>query len=288
GNAVVLRGSIELPKEQILRAVAVVIGSRQHELHAVGELFANRRAAGIAVETAVGGRGFHAVDLFALARNDIDNAEKGVVAVEHRARAANDFHAVDQVEIQDESGVDERAVVQVVIDAMAVHQEQNAAVEIAEVHAARAEKLIVAVVGNVKALDTFEQIAERPPAVTLDLIGGDDGGGGWGFGGFLCELRRAEHHRDVHQVGDVQIGEIRSLVRAGIGARAQAQQEKAAKQPEQKRWNARKSQKKGSFVHVSGPGFYSIIVGTFMGCTATRRRLDPARQLPKISLNCHQ
>jgi len=61
---------------------------------------------------------------------------------------------------------------------MAVDEEQDAAVEIAEVQAAGAKEGVVAVIGDVKARNTGEDIGEGAVAVAFDLVGSDDGGGG--------------------------------------------------------------------------------------------------------------
>src|SRR5258706_1143015 len=187
-NAVVLRWRVEFLVEQIVRAIAAVNRARKQELQAVGELVAERYAAGIGVETSIGTGGLDAVHLSALAGEDVDHAEESVVTVKHGTRAADDFDTVNQVNVQNERRVNERAVVQVVVDALAVDEEQNAAVEIAEVDAARAQKSVVAVVGNVKTLYAGQNVGQRPVAVALDFVGRDDRGGRRRLGGFLFKF----------------------------------------------------------------------------------------------------
>ena len=71
---------------------------------------------------------------------------------------------------------------------MAIHEQQDAAVEITEANAASSQKIVVPVVGNIEALHACQNIGERPIAVTFDFFRGDDRCGGRRFSGFLFKF----------------------------------------------------------------------------------------------------
>jgi hypothetical protein len=74
---------------------------------------------------------------------------------------------------------------------MAIHQHQNAAVEIALVDAAGAEERIIAVIGDIKTRHTGQQIRERAIAVSFYVNGSDDRDGGRSVRDFLLILGSA-------------------------------------------------------------------------------------------------
>jgi hypothetical protein len=64
------------------------------------------------------------------ARDHVDHPKKSVVAVKDRPGPANDFNPVDQIDIQNKFRPDRAAVGKIIVDAVAINQDQNPAVEI--------------------------------------------------------------------------------------------------------------------------------------------------------------
>src|ERR1041385_5934858 len=114
-------------------------------MHAVGEQLSDGYPPLVSVKLAIIERSLDAVDLFALPGNHVDDTEKGVITVEHRTRAANDFNPIDQVNIEDERRFNKRAIRQVVIDAVTINQQQHSAIKIAQADTSGSQKCIVAI-----------------------------------------------------------------------------------------------------------------------------------------------
>jgi len=65
--------------------------------------------------------------------------------------------------------------VNVVVDAVAVDQQQDAGVPVSQTtEAAHANKAVIAVVGDVKTTDTLQDVGQRAEAILLDIICRDD------------------------------------------------------------------------------------------------------------------
>ena len=212
-HAVVLGRGVVFLVEQFFLPVAVGERTRQEQLHAIGEGLAQRHAGLVSVELPVLDGALRAVDLPALAGHDVDHAEERVVAIEHRTGAADDFHAVDQVHVEDEGRIYEGAVGQVVIHAMPVDQHEDAAVEVAEVDAPRAEEGVVPIVRHLKALQALQRVAQGTVAVLLEIVRRHDGDRRGRFRGLLLELGGGIDfgNLEVHQSFEGQFRQIGGL-----------------------------------------------------------------------------
>lgn len=116
-------------------------------------------------------RDFHAFQLRCFARDHVDDREEGVGAVEGRTGAADDFDALDQVHIDEKLCPEVGLAENVVVDLMAVDQNQDAIVGISQApKAAHANEAVVAIVGDVETADAFQDIGERAIAIFLDFV----------------------------------------------------------------------------------------------------------------------
>src|ERR1051325_1043531 len=110
--------------------LAISIGAGEQHFHSVGELLSVTNPAPECVEGAGERRGFEAVQIPSLARNDIDDAKERVVPVERRTRATNHFHALDQIDIQRKILTEERGIKNRLVQPMSVHGQEHAPAEI--------------------------------------------------------------------------------------------------------------------------------------------------------------
>jgi hypothetical protein len=150
------------------------------------------------------------------AGDHVDHGEEGVGAVERRTGATDDLDALDHVDIDEKFGAEVGLAENVVIDAVAVDEDEQAIVGIAEAaKAAYADETVVAIVGDVEAADGFENVGERAIAVFLYFVGGDYRDGGWGVAGVLHALGGGVDG-DVHKVFEVELGEVAGWRRVGL------------------------------------------------------------------------
>ena len=143
-------------------------------------------------ETGHVGGGFHAVEIPAALGDDIDHAEHGIAAIDGGAGAAHHFQPVDEVDVKKELRADKGGIVYRLIGAVAVHQQQDAAVVVPRpVEAAHADIPVISVVGGIDAAHAVEDVGQGAVAVCLDVRSRDDGHGGRRLGGLLDELAGA-------------------------------------------------------------------------------------------------
>ena len=125
-------------------------------------------------------------------------------------RVKNQGMFVDQVDIEEESCIDERAIGQIVIDAMAVNQQQYSAVEIAQADPSGAQKSIVAVIRDVEALHALQHVSQGPISKLLNVVSRDNGDRRGRFRRFLLDLGCGIDLRNVqiHQRLQRKFGQI--------------------------------------------------------------------------------
>ena len=99
-----------LRKKQPLVSFTGQVGAGDDQADAVGELVAIGQPPRIAIVTRHGAGRLEAMDIAPATRDDVDHGEERVVAVKRRAGAADDFHAVYQVQVQEKVRVGERRV----------------------------------------------------------------------------------------------------------------------------------------------------------------------------------
>src|SRR5207247_2227177 len=113
----------------------------QQHFQAVGEAMAVRDSAFVSFETRylTGEFASKALHRASLAGDDIDHPKKCVVAIQHRGGPAHYFNPIDQIHVEQEFRADVRAIGQIVVHTMAVHQQEHAAVEIATAYSTRSQ-----------------------------------------------------------------------------------------------------------------------------------------------------
>src|SRR5580765_2708377 len=184
----ILNGRVEFLVKQIIDAVAIVISARNEEAESVGELLANGDSAFVRIVRAIVERTLGAIDLFSFARNDIDDSEKGVVAVEDRAGAANDLDPIDEIDVEDEGCFNVGAVSQIIVHAVSVYQQQHSAVEISKADSSDPEECVIAVVRDAESRHAAQKVREGSVTELFDLVRCHDGYGRRGFGRFLLDF----------------------------------------------------------------------------------------------------
>ena len=128
-------------------------------------------------------------------------------------------NAFDEVDVDRRLAADERHVVQVLVDAVAVDQQQHPGVVVARgEEATHAEVAVRAVVHHVEAAHGAQRVGQRAMAQRPDLGGGDHRDGTRGGAAPLRRARRAGDF-EVEQVVERQIGQLGGggLRRAGLG-----------------------------------------------------------------------
>src|SRR5262249_31775252 len=114
---------------------------------------------------------------------------KSVVSVQARTRSADDFDAVNEVDVQEEFGADRCAVGKAVVDAMPIDHQEYATVVIGRIEAAHPEEGVGPVVADIKTPHAVENVGKGAITVSLALLGMDDGDGRGSLGDFLFVLR---------------------------------------------------------------------------------------------------
>ena len=159
------------------------------------------QGAGLERERAAANRG-------ARPRDDVHHREERAVAVERRRRPANDLDALEHRGIETELLADLRLPEHVVIHAVPVDQQQDAAVVVSRIREPACPDVAeVAIVGHIDAADASQDIGERVIAVPLDFVRSDKGDRCGRFDGGLEPLGGAEHLPGVqlHQILDAQV-----------------------------------------------------------------------------------
>ena len=147
-----------------------------------------------------------AIDRSTRFRDHVHHGEERAVAVERRCRAADDFHALECGRIETELRADFRLAEHVVVDAMAVDEQENAAVVVARLaEPTRTQEAEVAVVAHVQTAHAMENVGERAVAVTSDVLCGDERHRRGGLGHRLAAFRRAEDAAGVEPHRDLQV-----------------------------------------------------------------------------------
>ena len=178
-------GIVELRVIEVL-AVAVVVRSKDVGLDAAAVLVPVRHLPVQGGVAGHAGRQLGALQLPSGPGDHVHDREEGVGAVDGGGGAADDLHPVNGVHGDDRFGADAGLIVDIVVDPVSVLEQEDAGVVISGTpEPPDADIAVVAVVGGEEPADAAQDIGEGAVAVTLDLLGADDGDGGGGFGGLL-------------------------------------------------------------------------------------------------------
>src|SRR5512146_152317 len=157
GDAEIVGRSVEFREKQVLGGAGVVsAGEQQFErlkLLAVGD------PSLVAIEAARLGGQFRPLHLCSSFRDHVDYGEKGVGTVKGRNGTADDLYPVNEINIEDELCSQVGPIVHVVIQAVPIHEQQNAGVVISRpIETAYTHVAVVAVVSNVEAAHAAQYV----------------------------------------------------------------------------------------------------------------------------------
>ena len=185
------------------------IGDRQQHVGAVLVGFSPAGAAGaLHLRALHGGLELQAVEVAAMQGDDVDHAEHGVLPVDGAARTGDVFDAVDQIQIQRKFRSHRAAVVDRIIDAIAIDRNQRARAKVpGNREAAGTEGQVLAVVGRVRAGQAGQCLGQRAPAMRLDFGARDDTYRGGHFALALLILG-CRHDLDVQQLLQAHAGQV--------------------------------------------------------------------------------
>ena len=209
-NAVVCGSAVELWVEQCL-PTAIVEAAGKNRIHS--PVFAAiRNPPFVGFEACRFKRKFPAIQLLCLAGNHIYDSKKGTRSVQRGTGATNDFHSINQIHIQRELCPQHGLFVNVVVDPMAVDQQEHPAViRFRAVNASHPGIGKVAVVGDIETAHATQNVSKGAVTVFLDLVSGDycDRGGSVGD---LLYMSRCGVNRDICQLFQAGFAEVLRLL----------------------------------------------------------------------------
>jgi hypothetical protein len=207
-DAVVGRWVGEFGKIKVLSLA--VVGSRgQQHFQSVVQRAAEGRPAPVSFGAGDRAGDFQAANIPPPFGGDADHAEKGVVAVERRGGAGRqELDPFDQIHVHDEIGVHRRHIVNVVVDPIAIYQEQQMIVVIAgTAKPAHAHAAVAAIVAQVNAGEAPQDVGQGSVALGFDVLGRDHRHRRGCFAGLLPELG-SRIHLHLHQFFEAEVREI--------------------------------------------------------------------------------
>src|SRR5437870_9314167 len=180
-NAVVCGSAVELWVEQCL-PTAIVEAAGKNRIHS--PVFAAiRNPPFVGFEACRFKRKFPAIQLLCLAGNHIYDRKEGAGPVQRRTGTADHFHSFNQVHVQRELCSQHGLFVNIVVDSVAVDQQEHPAViRFRAVNASHPGIDKVAVVGDIETAHATRNVSKGAVTVFLDLVSGDycDRGGSVG------------------------------------------------------------------------------------------------------------
>jgi len=210
-------------------ALAVVRGRAQQQLGAARRPAAERgaRLAARAREAArADGRPAHGRAAF---RDHVHHAEERAAAVDRGAGAGHELDAIDQGEVDGEFGADGALVVDDVVEASAIDQDQQARVQVARIaQAADVRIVVVAVVGHGHAGHALQHVRERAVAALADVLGRDHRHGRRRLADLLRNLRCGDDI-EIEQLFERHGVEVGTLLRQRTGLQRGGQQAERAR-----------------------------------------------------------
>ena len=171
----------------------------------------------------------------AVFRDHVHHAEERAAAVDGGAGAGHEFDAVDEGQVDGEFGADGALVVDDVVQAPAVDQDQQPRVQVARIaQAADVRVVVVAVVGHRHAGHALQDLRERAVAALADVLGRDHGDGRRCLADLLRNLRRRDD-LEVEQLFEGQGVQIGTLLRQRAGLEASRKEADGTRQATERR-----------------------------------------------------
>ena len=211
GPAGGVRGGIEVGIVQGLPTGAVHQGPGHEELNLVFVVVPQGEATLVIPGTPTFEGGLAGMEGLWIPCDDVDHPEKGTAAVHGGPGPADNLHPLDEVNVHDRAALDERAFGQAVVDALAVHEEEQPRVVVTRpAEPTGAEVGVVPVVGNVEPADAPEDVGQRLVSETPDLFPVHDGHGSRGVRGELGAFGSGSDALDLHlkEVLEAELGQV--------------------------------------------------------------------------------
>ena len=144
--------------------------------------------------------------LATIAGNDVDHAKKSIGPIHRRPRARYKLHPFHQVQVDGKVRADACLVIDVVVEAHTVDQQQHPRVVVAwRGKTPCAQIVVAAVVGHIQPAHAGQHIGQRAVAKQLDVIGGHHAHGRRGLQGrLLIAAGRGDLH--LHELLQRQVG----------------------------------------------------------------------------------
>src|SRR5579862_3233295 len=124
--------------------------------------------------------------------DDVNDAKKGARYVKGGIWAADNLHPVDQVNVNGEVRSYEGLIVDIVIDPVTIHQQQDARVVVAGATKSTYPHIVIAsIVSYIKSGHVTKDVCDVAVPVSFNLIYSDNCDGGGGGADLLLILGRA-------------------------------------------------------------------------------------------------
>src|SRR5579864_2318648 len=125
----------------------------------------------VSSETAYLAGEFHAIQMADVLGNHIDHGKECAGSIQRTAGTSDDFDAVNQIDIELKLAADERAVIDVVVEAMPIEQHQDARVIVSRPgKSTHANIAIIAIVGDIKSPHAAQDVGQGAITTLVDLV----------------------------------------------------------------------------------------------------------------------
>ena len=154
GNAVVGGGIVEFREEKLVLPMGIIERAGKKQLQTILELIAVADAALVRAVTGHAACHAHLLQIPPPLCDDVDDPQEGAGDIKGRIRPADDFDAVNQVDVNRELRSNQRRVENVVVESVAVNQQGDATVVVSRKSiASHSQVAIISVVSDIKTAD---------------------------------------------------------------------------------------------------------------------------------------
>ena len=153
-NAVVGGGIVEFREEKLVLPMGIIEGAGKKQFQTIIKLIAVADAALVGAVTGHLARHAHLWQIPPSFCNDVDDPQEGAGDIKGGIRPADDFDAVNQVDVNRELRSNQSRVENVIVEPVAVNQQGDAIVVVSRKSiAAHSQVAIIPVVSDIKAAD---------------------------------------------------------------------------------------------------------------------------------------
>ena len=185
-DAVIRLRRVKLLVEKAPRPIARERRAGYQILQPIGQLVSERQPSAVGVKAAAIRRRLHPIYRCPIARHHVDHRQERIAPVNRRPRAADEFHSLDQTDIEKPLRADACGIIDRIVHSMPVDEQQRARTVIVHTsEPARARVAVGAVIHHIEAPHRAHDVAERPVAEARDFIPCHNGHRRWGIRHFL-------------------------------------------------------------------------------------------------------